>query len=74
MSGSFRTSSIEGFWSLFKDGYYGIQYRMTIKHLHRYQNEFTRHPGIRCMDTMDQMKQRGLNRDSKVLTYKRLIA
>ncbi len=45
---------------------------MTIKHLHRYLDEFTGHVGIRGMDTIDQMGHSVLNRDGKVLTYKRL--
>ena len=70
--GSVHTSSIEEFWSLFKRGYYGIQYRMTIKHLYRYLDEFTGRVGIRGMDTIDQMGHIVLNRDGKVLMYKRL--
>ena len=72
--GSVHTNSIEGFWSLFKRGYYGIYHRMTVKHLHRYLNEFTGRAGIRSMDTMDQMELMARHMDGKTLTYKRLTA
>ena len=72
--GSVHTNSIEGFWSLFKRGYYGIYHWMTGKHLHRYLNEFTGRAGIRSMDTMDQRGHMVRNMDGKVLTYKRLTA
>ncbi len=69
-----HTNSIEGFWSLFKRGYYGIYHRMTVKHLHRYLIEFSGRAGIRSLDTMDQLGHMVRNMDGKVLTYKRLTA
>ena len=72
--GSVHTDSIEGFWSRFKRGYYGIYHRMTIKQLHRYLTEFAGRAGIRNMDTLDQMAHIVLLLVGKMLTYKRLIA
>ena len=72
--GSVHTNSIEGFWSMFKRGYYGIYHRMTGKHLHRYLNEFSGRAGIRSLDTMDQLGHMVRNMDGKVLTYKKLTA
>lgn len=72
--GPFHTNCIEGFWSLFKRGYYGIYHRMTAKHLQRYLNEFAGRAGIRGMDTIDQMEHMVRRMDGKTLTYKRLTA
>ena len=49
---SVQTSNIEGFWSLFKRGYYGIQYRLTFKYLHRFLEKFTVNVGIRSIHTI----------------------
>ena len=72
--GSVHTNSIEGFWSLFKRGYYGIYHRMTVKHLHLYLNEFTGRAGIRSRDTLDQMAYMARYMDGKTLKYRRLTA
>ena len=72
--GAVHTNGIEGFWSLFKRGYYGIYHRMTVKHLHRYLHEFTGRAGIRGMDTMDQMEFMARHMAGRTLTYKRLTA
>ena len=38
--GGYHTNSIEGFWSIFKRGIYGIYHNVSKKHLDRYINEF----------------------------------
>jgi transposase-like protein len=39
--GTVHTNSVEGFWSLFKRGVIGSFHQVSIKHLHRYLNEFS---------------------------------
>lgn len=39
--GNVHTNSIENFWSLFKRGLIGSFHNVSVKHLHRYLNEFS---------------------------------
>jgi transposase-like protein len=39
--GDVHTNSIENFWSLFKRGVIGSFHQVSVKHLHRYLNEFS---------------------------------
>ena len=39
--GNVHTQGIESFWSLFKRGVIGSFHQVSVKHLHRYLNEFT---------------------------------
>jgi transposase-like protein len=39
--GNVHTQGIENFWSLFKRGVLGSFHQVSVKHLHRYLNEFT---------------------------------
>ena len=39
--GNVHSNGIEGFWSLFKRGVIGSFHQVSVKHLHRYLNEFS---------------------------------
>ena len=67
--GSIRASSIEGFWSLFRRGHYGIYHGVTVKHLHQYLTAFKGRAGIRNMNILDQTTHKARPTDGKMLTY-----
>ena len=72
--GQAHTNGIESFWSMLKRGYYGTYHKMSVKHLHRYVNEFTGRHNIRGLDTIDQMADVVAGMIVKRLKYERLIA
>lgn len=52
VKGKIHTNGVESFWALLKRGYLGIYHQMSVKHLHRYVNEFSRRHTTRDNDTL----------------------
>lgn len=71
VNGAFTTNSIEGFWSHFKRGIYGIYHQVSRKHLHRYCAEFAFRYNTRKANDPLRMNL-FLTSIDKRLTYKEL--
>jgi transposase-like protein len=68
----FHTNGIEGYWSLFKRGIYGIYHHASPKHLQRYCNEFSYRFNTRVIKDTDRFSL-SLTKINGRLTYKNLI-
>ena len=64
-----HTNGIESFWALLKRGYMGTYHHMSVKHLHRYVNEFAGRHNVRGLDTLKQLTLLAMGMVGKVLSY-----
>jgi transposase-like protein len=72
VNNGFHTNSMEGFWSLFKRGIFGIYHYASPKHLGRYTDEFTYRYNTRKLEDKDRFVSSLKSVDGR-LTYKQLI-
>ena len=73
-TGTHETNGLESFWSMLKRGYHGTFHRMSVKHLHRYVNEFAGRHNVRDRDTLEQMGLLAAGLVGRRLQYRDLIS
>ena len=74
MNGKAHTNGMESFWAMLKRGYHGTYHHMSVKHLHRYIQEFAGRHNVRDKDTLTQMSFLAVGLVSKRLKYYDLTA
>lgn len=70
--GPVHTNSLESFWSMLKRAHMGTFHKLSVKHLHRYVNEFAGRYNMRDLDTHQQMRMTAHGLIGRRLTYEAL--
>lgn len=75
VNGMAHTIGIESVWAVLKRGYNGVYHQWSVKHLHRYINEFTfcLNDGNCKRHTLERLDSLILGAIGKRLTYEELI-
>ena len=68
------TNGIESFWALLKRGYIGTHHWWSIKHLHRYVNEYVYRQNTRDLSGILAIGKLVKNSEGKRLSYQELCA
>ena len=71
--GQAHTNGLESFWAMLKRAVDGVYHHLSVKHLHRYVNEFEGRHNARPLDTADQMDAMVKGAVGKRLTYTTLV-
>ena len=71
--GQAHTNGIESFWAMLKRAHMGTFHKMSVKHLNRYVQEFSRRHNIRNLDTIEQMQSVVAGLVGRRLMYKDLV-
>ena len=69
-----HTNGMESFWATLKRGINGVYHHVSMKHLHRYVNEFAGKHNVRGFDTLMQMAVLARGMEKKRIKYQDLIA
>ena len=72
--GMAHTNGIESFWALLKRGYIGVYHWMSMKHLHRYVNEFAYRQSVGQGNDLFTLGQTLDGMVGRRLTYRELTA
>jgi len=71
--GIISTNGIESYWAILKRGYYGIYHYWSVKHLHRYINEFQERFNMKNLSGIDKIINSIKRTLNKRLKYRDLI-
>jgi transposase-like protein len=73
VNGIVTTNGIENFWSQFKRGLYGVYHHCSVKHLHRYCDEFAYRYNTRDLGEVERFDNALSQSVGRRLKYRELI-